>query len=365
VHARSLGSTGLTASVLGAGSSQFRYGPPEICARLLEQAVELGVTYYDTARSYKNGEETVACLSAPAKQRLVITTKTGARGGKHCLTHLEQSLRTMGRDHIDVWMTHMLRDAREYEMCTDLGGFCDIAFAAKRAGLVRAIGASFHAPTDVILRAIEERAFDVVMFQFNLIGRETVFGSSIRSYADRLLPTARANGIGVVVMKALAGGEMRHGVPALRFTAESASGRDEIGGAIRFAAMNPDIATTVVGMSTTEQLLRNVQAVEGVNDCQRDLHDEWARRIERLVEGPCTRCGKCLNVCPEGIEIPKVFRLFDQQRYFGMDGVARFKYRDMDVDAGRCSHCGKCQEVCPEPFDIAAALAAAHAALAT
>jgi predicted aldo/keto reductase-like oxidoreductase len=326
--------------------------------------VDLGITYYDTARSYVNGEEAVGCLSPSAKDRLLVTTKTGARGGKHCLTQLEQSLRTTRRDRIDVWMTHMLRDEREYEMCTALGGYCDIAFAAKQAGLVRATGASFHAPTEVILRAIEERAFDVVMFQLNLIGRETVFGSSIRSYAERLLPAARANGVGVVVMKVLAGGEMRHGVPALGFTADREAGRDELGGAIRYAAMNPDVSTAVVGMATSGQLLRNVQAVEGVDDSQLQLHAQWRGQAQALTDGECTRCGQCLGVCPEQIEIPKVFRLFDQQRFLGMHQVARFKYREMEVNASACSQCRKCLEVCPEAFDIASLLADAHRALA-
>lgn len=364
MHTRLLGSTGLRVSVLGIGSSQFRYAAPEVCARLLEQAVDLGITYYDTARSYVNGEEAIGCLPPSAKESLVITTKTGARGGKHCLTQLEQSLRTMRRDCIDVWMTHMLRDEREYEMCTDLGGFCDVAFAAKQAGLIRATGASFHASTAVILRAIEERAFDVVMFQFNLIGRETLFGSSIRSYAERLLPAAAASGTGVVVMKVLAGGEMRHGVPAMEFTADRASGRDELGGAIRYVAMNPYISTAVVGMATSAQLLRNVHAVEGVDDGQLDLHSRWDRTAQALMKGECTRCGQCLGVCPEQIEIPKVFRSFDQQRFLGMNQVAQFKYREMEINASVCSHCRKCQEVCPEAFDIASALAAAHRALA-
>jgi len=206
------------------GSSPFRNSTPEASAGLLEQAAELGITYYDTARSYINGEEAVAKLSRHTSNSLVVTTKTGARGGKYCLQHLQQSLRTMNRDRIDVWMTHMVQTEEEYELCTALGGFCDIAIAARNAGLVRATGASFHASTGLILRAIQERAFDVVMFQFNLIGRETAFGSSIASYRDLLLPAARANGIGVVVMKVLAGGELRHGAAGLEFIADRPGG---------------------------------------------------------------------------------------------------------------------------------------------
>jgi len=270
----------------------------------------------------------------------------------------------MKREWIDVWMTHMIQTEREYELCTELGGFCDIAVAARQAGLVRAIGVSFHAPTHLILRAIEEHAFDVVMFQLNLIGRETVFGSSISSYRETLLPAARANNVGAVVMKVLAGGELRHGAPGLHFVANPSTGRDVVGGAVRYATLHPDIATAVVGMASTDELVRNVMAVDGVDDTQLSQFLEWTDRVGELGRGECSRCGACAGVCPEGIEIPKIFRLHDQLRFFRMDGVAHYKYSTMETNGSACARCGRCQEVCPEGFDIVASLESAHRALA-
>lgn len=360
MHYRSLGTTDLTVSALGMGSSPFRHGTPKGCAALLEQAVELGVTYYDTARSYVNGEEAVAFVAPRVKDQMVIATKTGARGGKLCLADLQRSLETMKRDWIDVWMTHMIRTEDEYELCTQLGGFCDIAIAARQAGLVRATGASFHAPTGLLLRAIEEHAFDMVMFQFNLIGRETLFGSSIASYRDKLLPTASANGVGVVVMKVLAGGELHHGAPSLDFVADPTLGRDVIGGAVRYATMHPHIGTAVVGMSNPNELKRNVLAVEGVDDAQISQFNEWTHKVTEIDRRECTRCGACVEECPQGIVIPKVMRLYDQMRFFGMHGVARHLYAKLEVNASACTGCRRCQEVCPEDFDIIASLGAAH-----
>jgi len=363
MHRRNLGSTGLSVSVLGLGSSPFRHGSPAICAELMQQAIDMDVTYYDTARSYLNGEEAVAHLPVHYRDRLVIATKTGRRFGKQCLEDLQKSLRTMNTDRIDVWMTHMVRNEEEYELCTELGGFCDIAIAARQAGLVRATGASFHASTEVILRAIKERAFDVVMFQMNLIGRETVFGSSIRSYREQLLPAARANDVSVVVMKVLAGGELRFGAPRLGFLGQGEPVEASIRGAVRYATLHPHVATAVVGMATSEELMRNVEAVEGVNDEMLPEFDRWTGTVADMDRGECTRCGACLDKCPEGINIPKVFRLYDQQRFFGMDTVARYRYSELDRNAAHCSECRKCQEVCPEGFDIAKSLATAHTSL--
>lgn len=363
VHRRKLGNTELTVSVLGFGSSPFRHGAPAVCAELMQQAIDMGITYYDTARSYMNGEESVAHLPSPYRDQLVIATKTGRRFGRHCLEDLQRSLRTMKTDRIEVWMTHMIRTEEEYELCTELGGFCDVAIAARQAGLVRATGASFHASTDLILRAIEERAFDVVMFQMNLIGRETVFGSSIRSYREVLLPAAYANGVGVVVMKVLAGGELRFGAPRLGILSGTEDVESSIGNAVRYATMHPHVGTAVVGMATSEELLRNVRAVEGVNDEMLPEFLKWTGTIAAMDKGECTRCGACVDKCPEGINIPKVFRLYDQHRFLGMDVVARYRYSELEHNASQCTECQKCQEVCPEEFDIATSLEAAHGLL--
>ena len=363
MRTRRLGRSGLDASILGIGSSPFRYGTAEDCATLLTQAIDAGITYYDTARSYVNGEEAVARLSEEHKRRLVIATKTGARHGRRCLDDLQLSLNTLRRSYIDVWMAHMVRSDEEYEACTALGGFCDIAMAAKRAGLVRAVGASFHASTELILRAVNDGVFDVVMFQFNLIGRETVFGSSIESYRSRIIPAAKAQDIGVVVMKVLAGGELRHGAPNLGFVADASRGRDTVGGAVRYATLLPDIGVAVVGMSGSEEVWQNVAAVEDVDDGHLETFETWTARARALAAGPCTRCGACVAACPEGIEIPKIFRQHDQMRHFGMEGVAQFRYSELETRADACTECRRCQALCPEPFDIARALSAAHADL--
>ena len=361
MHCRRLGHTGLETSVLGLGSSPFRDGSPETCAELMKMAIDLGINYFDTARSYLHGEETIGCLPSSYKSRLHIATKTGARFGASCIADLQRSLNTMKRDHIDVWMAHMVKTDLEYELCTDVGGFCDIAIAARQAGLVRAIGASFHAPTAVILRAIEERAFEVVMFQVNLIGRETVFGSSVASYVDVLLPAARANGVGVVAMKVLAGGEMSYGAPALDSLVEE--GRNSIESAVRYVAMHPFIGSAVVGVATRSQLLQAARAVQDVNDDMLPEFQEWTRRVRAIIVGDCTRCGACVSVCPEGINVPKIFRQYDQHRILGMEDVARYRYSELERNASHCLHCGECQKVCPEDFDIYASLKAAHSVL--
>ena len=56
---------------------------------------------------------------------------SGYRGGKNCLSDLQDSLKAMNRNWIDIWMTHMIEKMEDYELCIELGGFCDIAYSAK------------------------------------------------------------------------------------------------------------------------------------------------------------------------------------------------------------------------------------------
>lgn len=358
---RDLGKTGLRISALGIGSSPFRFLTAASAAKLLCCAVDLGINYYDTARSYANGEEAVAALPHSVRQELLIATKTGARSGRRCVRDLNTSLVTMRRQWIDVWMTHMIETESEYDQCTSLGGFCDIAAGAKRAGLIRASGASFHAPTRVILRAIQEGAFDVVMFQLNLIGRETIFGASIASYREELLPAAQASGIGVVVMKVLAGGELRFGASKLSTILGAPGDLDPIQLSIKYVLCNPAIASAVVGVRSHEELAKNVEAVTTCGTDHVGASASWERMIASATkESLCRRCGNCLDNCPERIQVPKIMRLLEQKCVFGMDVVARHKYRSLSVDATHCTDCRCCEDYCPVGFDISAELKRAH-----
>lgn len=347
-------------SVLGLGSSQFRYGTAEKCAELIEQAFSLGINYYDTAISYKNGEAPIAQLNPEVREKLIITTKTGFRGGKNCLLDLQKSLNEMGRKWIDVWMTHMIQTEEEYELCTQVGGFCDIAYAAKKAGLINAYGASFHAPIGVIERAIKEKAFEVIMLQMNLIERETVFGSSTVAHRDKIIPLAVENNIGIVAMKVLAGGEMQHGATKLRELDFVRNQVDEIDASIKFVAMNPDISTSVVGVLNTEQLVKNMLSVRNISNNQVKEFNTWKEQFQNFNKTTCSRCGLCQQFCPKEIEIPKIIRLYDQNRLYGMDRVSIAKYNELKYNLLDCDNCNECSSNCPEKVNIPATLNLAH-----
>src|SRR5262249_16959180 len=144
---------------------------------------------------------------------------------------------------------------------------------------------------------------------------------------------------------------------------ESGDG-DVVGGAIRYAVMHAAVSTAVVGVMGTDELVRNCRAVQNIAAPNDRWCDEVAARVASIDARECTRCGDCVTVCPEHINIAKVLRSYDQHRFFGMRRMAAARYRRLDVDASACERCRKCVDVCPEKFDIAATLADAHRVLA-
>ncbi|MCP4702970.1 MAG: hypothetical protein GY865_00040, partial [candidate division Zixibacteria bacterium] len=95
------------------------------------------------------------------------------------------------------------------------------------------------------------------------------------------------------------------------------------------------------------------------------LAKKWVKRVEEISTSDCIRCGSCQGICPQGIEIPKVMRLYDQLICLGMSDVARHKYRLLEVNASSCDNCNECMSVCPEQFNIGAKLSEAHCILGT
>lgn len=361
----SLGNSDLSVSKIGIGTSQFRYYDEVENSKFIEKAMDFGINYIDTARSYEKGEASIGMLSNAKKQKLHIATKTGYRGGKGCLLDLHNSLRTIGMSSVSIWMTHMLQTKKEYEFCTDLGGFCDIAEAAKSAGLVKQTGASFHAPTEVILRAIEEKAFDVVMFPINLMGRETVFGSSIEDYVTKLLPAAKKNGVSVVTMKVFSGGEMAYGAPKLVEILSEYGFSNEYEAALAFTISNPLINLSVLGSMNIAQLEESVKIAEIYQRVDQEFSMKIFNQVRAVTRSPCTRCGECVDVCPNGIRIPNIMRMLEQNQVFGMEKFSKIKYQQEKVAASNCSKCMLCEGQCPENFSISDQLNIAHNLLST
>src|SRR5229473_4775754 len=254
---RRLGRTGLEVSVLGYGAGAvgglFTKGTPADQERAAARAIEAGINYFDTAALYGNGESerNLGRVLKALKADVVVGTKVrlGAEHradiGKAIAQGMEDSLKRMGRDHVDLFQLHnplVAKDAGDH-LAIDIA-LNEVAPALdklRKAGKTRFVGFSGVGETPALLKAIDSKLFDTVQVVYNALnpsaGGPMPKGAPGQDYG-RLLDRAKAADMGTIIIRALAGG-------ALAGTAErhplAMQVVDPIGSAPNFAA---DVART-------------------------------------------------------------------------------------------------------------------------
>lgn len=287
---RVLGRTGLAVSELGMGGlfvSKFGAAFAEGRKAIL-RAVELGVNYIDTAPGYANSEEVIGKVLPEIEAPLILSTKLGGRPqpfrpqDRDCLmASIEESLRLLGRDTIDLLMIHEPDRPGQYDWWPNLGKSSDApTYSApvidlmqdlKRQGVIRHTGLGGTTAYEIV-PIIESGQFDVVLtaFNYSLLWREAEIA---------VLPAAKAMGMGVII-----GSPLQQGALARKYD-EVATGvrwlspprqrqfqalydfADEVDMALpelalRFVISNPDIACVLMGARSEREVELNVASVE-------------------------------------------------------------------------------------------------------
>ncbi|NNC89225.1 MAG: aldo/keto reductase [Akkermansiaceae bacterium] len=285
METRPLGRTGLDISVLSIGglyTSSLAGGEAET-RRIMERAVELGINAIDTAPAYADSEETVGKAIAEIDAPLIVTTKLGGRPQPFnprdidaLRQSVEESLRLLGRDHIDILMVHEPDRPQQYPWWSSYdpldGPALQLMEELKEAGTVRYTGLAGTTVTEMSALVRSDR-FDVVLtaFNYNVLFRE--------ARAD-LIPAALERKMGIVAASAMGQGfltkraddEVRarpmwlssarqkqllayyelldqSGIPAAEFC-------------LRFIISDPEVSTVPIGCKTLAHLEESVAAVE-------------------------------------------------------------------------------------------------------
>ena len=220
--------------------------------RLLHAAIDAGITFLDNAWEYNEhvSEERMGKALADAKLRdtVFLMTKvcSHGRGADVALRQLEESLRRLRTDHLDLWQIHEVvyddDPARHYAT----GGAVEALDKAKRDGKVRFVGFTGH-KHPAIHREMIERGypFDTVQMPLN------VLDPNYRSFEKTILPLARERNIKVLGMKAFAEGRMLQ------------AGGVDADDALRYAMSLPGVLTTVTGIDSQRVLDHHVRIAAG------------------------------------------------------------------------------------------------------
>lgn len=150
------GNTPLTVSRLCIGTGHFKSAYPDVDegGRFLEQVLEAGVTFWDTAESYGSHPHVAAAFRRIDRSRVVLQTKTEARTHETAAERIDQALRDLGTDYLDVILLHGVNSPRDL---AEREGALAAMVEAKDAGKVRAVGCSTHIYTGPVMDAVTER----------------------------------------------------------------------------------------------------------------------------------------------------------------------------------------------------------------
>lgn len=273
---RPIGHTGMRVSALGLGGHHLGDAPTyEEAERMVAEAIDGGISFFDNCWEYHNGrsEEWMGrALAATGKRdKVVLMTKvcTHGRDAALAMKMLDESLRRLRTDHLDVWQVHGVVFDNDPELAYRPHGVLEALDQAKKAGKVRAVGFTGHKDPTVHLEMIERGfPFDTCQFPLN------PFDATYRSFEQRVLPECNKRGIAVLGMKPMTG---KAGP-----IAKNVARPDEL---LRYAMSLP-VATTISGMDSIDRLRDNLKVAQGFTPMKpNEMQDLRDRCRETAADG--------------------------------------------------------------------------------
>ena len=194
---RRLGKTGEQLSIIGFGGIVVMDENPSAAVNIVSEAVDRGINYFDIAPSYGNAQERLGPALKPYRNRSFLACKTEGRMKADSRAQLEQSLKLLNTDHLDLYQFHALTKMTDLDKVLGPGGAMETMEAAKKEGKIRYIGFSVHS-VETALAAMDRYDFDTVLFPLNwVLVTQANFGLQI-------LNKAREKHMGLLCLKSMA-----------------------------------------------------------------------------------------------------------------------------------------------------------------
>ncbi len=195
---RAYGDTGERLSIIGFGGIVVSGAEQEHANRLVAEAVEKGVNYFDVAPSYGDAEIKLGPALEPYRKDVFLACKTEHRTRDETAAELKESLKRLRTDYLDLYQLHAISDVRkDVDAVFAKGGAMEVFVEAKKQGQVRYLGFSAHSE-EAALAALERYDFDSILFPINFA---TFYQGN---FGPRVLAAAKAKGVARLALKALA-----------------------------------------------------------------------------------------------------------------------------------------------------------------
>lgn len=364
------GKTGKKVSRLGFGLMRLpmvdNHVDMDMSVALIRRAIELGITYFDSAETYGNSESQIAFGKGIKgfRDKVFVSTKNGYKGesGDEWQRRLETSLSRIDVDHIDFYHSHGLRWAQYQEMLGK-GGPMERFRKVKEEGLIQHMCFSCHDSPENMKKLIDTGDFDGMLCQYNLLDRNN----------EEAIAYASEKGMGVVLMGPVGGGRLVPPSDYIQNMVKGSQSTPEV--ALRFVLSNPNVTIALSGMNSMAMLDENVATAsraEPLTAAEKQSILDALEDTKNLTDLYCTGCGYCMP-CPNDVDIPANFNAMNYYKVWGLESSARARYRRLGMKrtvdgtveawAEACVECGECEPKCPQDIPIIEQLKETHAAL--
>jgi len=366
VKYRNFGKLDWKVSALGFGAMRLpiidgnaaKINEPE-AIRMIRYALNHGVNYLDTAYPYHRGnsESLVGkALQDGYREKTRLATKMPTwlvKSQEDMDKYLDEQLSRLQLGYFDFYLLHGLRN-EGWQKLKELDVF---RWAEKKIdeGKFRHLGFSFHDEYSVFKKIVDSYdGWTFCQIQFSYMDEQFQAGTKGLNYAA-------SKDLAVVVMEPIGGGRLAISPPkgVQESWNKAAIKRTPAEWALQWVWNHPQVSVALSGMSTLEQVKENLNSADrsGANiltDKEMNIISQVRRKYKRLGFIGCTGCRYCMP-CPEGVNVPEIFSLYNQYYVRNEDDEIKRKYWEHitpESQAKRCARCGRCEEVCPQHLQI-------------
>jgi predicted aldo/keto reductase-like oxidoreductase len=360
---RKLGNTGLQLSIIGFGGFHLVEVPGKESSFLLNTYLDRGGNYIETAAQYGEGisEKKIGRALSGRRDDFILATKTKARTRQGALQSLENSLKNLKTDHVDIFFMHEPQTIDESKQILAPGGAMEAVHVIREAGKASWVGISGHGRPSGLIHAVEHYPYDVLMTGFNYFDH-----FNFPQIEEELLPLCSKKETAVLGMKALADGYLyRNPIDAIRY------------------ALSQPIVSLVLGMNSRTYLEQDLEIAEQFTPMtEQEVTALYTSAVE-LGSYVCRRCGKCRDGA--GINPQEIFLiegLFDRQmdsleevhpphyalqerlkHWFGQTAWARKEYELLENKVDPSADYSPLNARCPYGINVDRKLKIVHAKL--
>jgi uncharacterized protein len=359
--------SGLKASILGESNASV---PPELPSRLLGKtgiqtplismgtssapasgfvraAYEAGIKVFFSATYYGEGNNEKLVgegLKGLSRDSFVIGTAVPPDGldmrtGKFInafdpqayIKKAEESLKRFGIDYVDFFLFPY---AGKREMVMN-AGVLKALDQLKKQGKTRFVGIASHSDTEEALQAaVDSKVYDLAMIGYN-------YKTANKDSFNAAISHASKAGLGIVAMKTTAGASRDKSGPLLNTDA-----------ALKWVLQNPDISSIVSGMSSFEELKKNLAMIQNLKMSDQELKDLNLASVSSEPGLYCQQCKECIPQCPHNLDIPSIMRSYMYAYGYKNTSLAWHSLTDVKVTSGSCDKCDVCRVNCSVGFDV-------------